>query len=345
MHEISEPNEYDARLASLSVSGDLMALVLDYLESENAADATLASRARLQGQVRLTFAQWWQWLDDLQAAYPYTSVALELAKRVAPEHLGVIGYLTLAAGSVLEAFQHFERYQRLLYEGPAVRLEMREGMAGLVWDTAYGGSSKHSDCVIHGGLITFLRRMTGRAELNLIRTDVIWADVPDCEAYLAHTGGTMNTSASANAVWFPAEVLMLPLVQAHGGVVERLQEAASQALQSLPDADGVVAAVRRLLVSGLPQGKGDQVAVARQLAMSERTLLRRLRDSGVSFRALQTAVRMELAQRYLRDRHLTLSEIALLLGYSEQAAFSRAFKTALGLPPGEWQRRHASMNR
>ena len=332
--------ERDDRLAALSVSGDLISLLLDFLSEQGADGSLLAQRLRLVGQARrLTFAEWWRWLDELQMHFAGQPVAVELARRVAPEHLGVIGYLALSSGTVLEAFQHFERYQRLLYEGPGARIEIRDGLAGIIWDNQYGGSSRYSDEVIHGGLVTFLRRMTRRSDLMLRRTDIIWQDLPDRQAYLNHVGGELKSWATNNALWFEASYLMLPL-SPDEGAAQRLQQAADQALHSLPDESGVLATVRRILVEALPRGGGSQQEVANALAMSERTLLRRLSSCGVSFRSLQTAVRMELAQSYLRERHLTLSEVALLLGYSEQAAFNRAFKASMGVPPGEWQRRH-----
>ena len=73
------------------------------------------------------------------------------------------------------------------------------------------------------------------------------------------------------------------------------------------------------------------------LNMSERTLFRRLQDQGLNFKQLQSQIRMQLAREYLADARLTQSEIALLLGYSEQSAFNRAFKRETGMTPRQFQ--------
>ena len=53
--------------------------------------------------------------------------------------------------------------------------------------------------------------------------------------------------------------------------------------------------------------------------------------------------RQQLAQAYLADSALQLGEIALLLGYSEQSAFNRAWRQWTGTTPLQWRRRHAGM--
>ena len=72
--------------------------------------------------------------------------------------------------------------------------------------------------------------------------------------------------------------------------------------------------------------------------METRSLQRRLADQGMTFQGLLDETRRHLAEAYLRDERLDLAEIALLLGYSEQSAFTRAFRTWTGLPPAQWLR-------
>ena len=75
------------------------------------------------------------------------------------------------------------------------------------------------------------------------------------------------------------------------------------------------------------------------MAMSSRTLHRRLEERQLIFKQLLQKTRQQLAQQYLKEGRLTLSEIALLLGYSEQSAFTRAFKVWLGETPLRFQKR------
>jgi len=69
------------------------------------------------------------------------------------------------------------------------------------------------------------------------------------------------------------------------------------------------------------------------LNMSSRNLARKLADEGQSFKGLLTEVRRELAEKYIRDRSLTLTEISFLLGFAEMSSFSRAYKGWSGSSP------------
>ena len=82
----------------------------------------------------------------------------------------------------------------------------------------------------------------------------------------------------------------------------------------------------------------DLPSVAKRLSMSPRTLQRRLGEAGYSFGILLCEMRLELAQRYLHW-DIPLSHVALQLGYSEQSAFTRAFKKWTGSTPAEYRRR------
>ena len=73
--------------------------------------------------------------------------------------------------------------------------------------------------------------------------------------------------------------------------------------------------------------------IARRLAMSERTLHRRLAEKEVSFRTQVDLTRRELAENMLGQSSYSLSEVAFLTGFSEQSAFNRAFKRWQGQTP------------
>ncbi len=93
--------------------------------------------------------------------------------------------------------------------------------------------------------------------------------------------------------------------------------------------------VRRLLWLSSPPP--DRAEVARMLALSPRTLARRLAAEGTSYGALQREVRFARARELLRDRSRSLAEIAAALGFSDPGAFSRAFKAWTGEPPSAWR--------
>lgn len=91
--------------------------------------------------------------------------------------------------------------------------------------------------------------------------------------------------------------------------------------------------VRASLLEGLPAGEVGMDSVARRLALSKRTLQRRLEDEGTSFQDVLRSTRESLAVHYLQRTALPVGEISFLLGFEEPNSFYRAFGEWMGRTP------------
>lgn len=92
-----------------------------------------------------------------------------------------------------------------------------------------------------------------------------------------------------------------------------------------------------VIVSNLSTATMTLEGVAARLAMTPRTLQRRLAKSGKTFSVLVDEARMVAAERYLADENLSLGEISFLLGYKEPSTFHKAFRRLKGVSPGTWR--------
>ena len=99
----------------------------------------------------------------------------------------------------------------------------------------------------------------------------------------------------------------------------------------------LVQQVRSQISQSLSEGVPTISDTARQLGMSGRTLQRRLSEQGYSFQTLVDESRRQLSERLLQETDYSLSEIALMTGYSEQSAFTRAFKRWAGQTPRSYR--------
>ncbi len=106
-------------------------------------------------------------------------------------------------------------------------------------------------------------------------------------------------------------------------------------MKDLPPVIGETSSlVQNEITSRLSFSAPTQDDIAKTLGMSISTLGRKLTKEGTSFKQLLRDIRARLAEQYLDDPKLSLSEIAFALGYSDQAAFTNAYKTWTGQSPG-----------
>jgi AraC-like DNA-binding protein len=94
--------------------------------------------------------------------------------------------------------------------------------------------------------------------------------------------------------------------------------------------DRVHHAMRALLAEGL---RPDSDSVGRKLAMSSRTLQRKLAEDGTNFRSERDSVACQTAEALLSNPSLKIEAIARSVGFSELAAFSKAFRRWKGYSP------------
>lgn len=118
-----------------------------------------------------------------------------------------------------------------------------------------------------------------------------------------------------------------------------LSERADALLAALKRETTLRAKVERTLMSILHTGDASMDLVADKLGMGRRTLLRRLKEEGTTFERVLDDLRRTLALDYLAGKKVSVNECAYLVGFSDPAAFSRAFKRWTGMSPGEARRK------
>lgn len=129
-----------------------------------------------------------------------------------------------------------------------------------------------------------------------------------------------------------------PSASASSELLRVLEQHADVMVSTLRHAEPVKQRVVRVLTEELRGADPSLANVARRLGLSERTLQRRLRDEGSSFADVLDETRKHVAGQYMQKKGFALTEIAYLLGFSEQSAFSRAFQRWHGLPPSRYLR-------
>lgn len=133
-----------------------------------------------------------------------------------------------------------------------------------------------------------------------------------------------------------------PFPHADASLLPILAQSANAVLAANVGEQSVDYQVRRAVAASLRSGEVSIERIAMRLGTSARTIQRRLKDRGKSFKDLVAETRLALSQRYLEHSSMSLTDTALLLGYSDLSAFSRAFRRWTGISALEFRRRAAA---
>ena len=153
--------------------------------------------------------------------------------------------------------------------------------------------------------------------------------------HAALLGAPVTFACSAAGLEIPMAAWRAPLRRADPALQETLRQLARR-LDLGGEADDLEVALRARLRTMLPEGKADAASVARTLGLSERTMNRRLREIGKSWRGVLDGFREAEAERLLASGRAGLADVAFRLGFSDQTAWNRAFRRWKGMSPTEW---------
>ena len=157
----------------------------------------------------------------------------------------------------------------------------------------------------------------------------------DQAPYRRHFRAPVRFNQESATIVFPARDLDLRIA----GADPLLRAMLEERIQQLKGAQGSEFSddIRRLLRTRLTSNHCSADDIAHLLTMHRRTLSRRLKGSGMGYRAITNEIRFEIARQLLTDTQVPLAQIAAALGYSEASAFTRAFRRWSGQTPTAWR--------
>ena len=264
---------------------------------------------------------------------------LHVGERVKLGTYTVYGLILLSCRDFGQAFEQTMRYEQLAHDLGRSTLQVNGVLANYTWHSNYPAQCRHLVDSVFAGIRVFGNWLAGAtlppAELSLMHDG---GDPVGYAEYMRVFGALPRFNATANVAQFEASLLAWPVPNADVSLYPVLQQHAEQLLrQRAAPAAGIVAQVHDAIVRRLSQGQVRVAIVAEELDLAPRTLQRKLADAGSSFQQVLDEARFALARDYLRQPGLSLVDIAFLLGYQEQSAFSHAFREWSGLNPGAWR--------
>jgi AraC-like DNA-binding protein len=271
-------------------------------------------------------------------------LGLLIGERAGIDVLGVVGRLAIRAADLGSALRSIVLYLHLHDRGGVPGLSVSSDRAAFGY-TVYQPNVTGADYVYDAALLiasNILKALAGPG-LQLSEVCLTRSQPDDIAPYRERFRSRLRFDAEHNAVVFPASWLEHPLggadVRLHRQIMAEIAALESRSAGDL--AAQLQRALRRLLVSGASQRETSMEQISALFGIHRRTLNRRLRARGTSFKALIDAARYDAARQLLRDTRLPVADIAAVLDYAEVSAFGHAFQRWSGTSPAAWRRMQA----
>lgn len=257
---------------------------------------------------------------------------LQVVAQVRPSTFHVIGYSMSCSASLGRALQRFSQYCRLISDSTTASLTESGDHVTLEFHFDTGGSPPIYQTVntVLASVVGFLRWIVNE-EFNPVSVRLRHGAGEQPEKLEHFFSCPIFFDQPQTCLVFEKEALSKRVMSSDEELASLLDGVADRFLEQRM-ADRFSVRVRDLMISLLPDEVPTKARVAQLLSMTERTLLRRLKTESTTFSGVLRQLRMELSFEYLR-RGMHLSEVAYLLGFSDQGTFSRAFKGWTGRRP------------
>jgi AraC-like DNA-binding protein len=308
------------------------------------AELQLSYHALVDQNTRLTPDQGRALAIALRRALPATShleaLGLRAAERFVAADADLLGYIMSHSASPLDAAHALQRHMRLLGDSADYRVDIEADRVELSFGLL-GGRQMVPDGP-EFVVAAFFRLLRDGSRGRTCPVEVRLPRQPPRrpEVYRRFFGAPVSFGAEVGALVYEHASMLVPFQEHDLRLVRILTQHAEALLAQLPPTDSLRERVRALIVEGLVHGQLGLHHVAWRCGLGERTLRRRLEESGTSYRALVDEVRKERALALL-EHDSNVAWVAQSLGFSDSTAFARAFRRWTGSLPHEHVRRTA----
>ena len=263
------------------------------------------------------------------------------ALRYPLQYTGLAGHVTLHAPTVGDGCTAFARYYSLVADCSRVTLAIVGEQAKFsyqVTDATIAPRRQDAECMV-AILLSWLRDNLG-ADFS---PDEVWfehaqpAGVAELSRIFA-ARSPLRFDQPENALLFPRVHLEAKVRAADDELHQLLKARVEELLRKKEHVPGLIASVRDTICSTLDESLPTLESVAELLKLGPRTLQRRLREAGRTFHQVLEEARHDLALRHLANQDLTVTDVALRLGYADASAFNRAFRRWTGTAPSAHRR-------
>jgi AraC-like DNA-binding protein len=290
---------------------------------------------------RIPTSTWDALTLDAASQIPDPAFGLLASRCWHPSNLGALGYAWLTSSTLRTGLGRVVRYWRLLGESSTTHLE--ESSDGLTVVLARQSLNPVSSAIAADFILSLLVdmcRMNAGASLRPLSVNLLRKRPKDSQVYRRHFGCAVHFSAEEESFTLSRKDVDRPLPTSNRQLAATLDQILAEQLAHLDKKD-VVARCQAHLLDQLSSGEISEDGMAEELHMSRRTLQRKLAEADLTYQKLVDDTRRDLAMRHLEDPRHSITDVTFLLGFSQQSAFTRAFKRWTGVSPSEYRAQHS----
>lgn len=334
-------------MSNLTTSAGLASGLITFTVQRGADRAALMARAGLRPtdledpDDRLPFETYISLMRAAQDLCADPALALHFGEAVDLAEMSIVGLIMNASATMGDAFAQMQRFGRLtletegLSDGPRFELVLRNGQLWMVDTRADPNAFPELTEAAFARLVCGPRRFL--PEPHVLEVQVTHPAPAWSAEYDRIFQCPVTFSSDWNAMRLDPRIATWPVALQPRYVFGVLTRLADGLLQDLEDQKTFRGRVEAVLLPLLHTGAVSADAVARALGFSRQTLFRKLKAEDATYEQVLDALRQRMALRYLTGARVSVNETAYLVGFSEPAAFSRAFKRWTGKSPREVQ--------
>jgi AraC-like DNA-binding protein len=251
--------------------------------------------------------------------------------------LHALGFALLASSTIRDFCLRLQNFYRLASQNVEFRLQETDEETILAVKLTQPDICGETVDAFAGLLVRLVRAIGERGftpqRVELVRSVPAHGDQP----YKDYFGCEVLFDRPEICICFEQGIIDLPLPGASQELAQLHDRTAMEYLEKL-DRQNITNRVRGLIVDTLSTGQVSKQQIADGINMSTRSLELKLAEENTNFQQVLNSTRQALTEGYMEQSSISITEIAYLLGFSDAANFTRAFKRWTGKSPSEFRK-------
>ncbi len=267
--------------------------------------------------------------------------AVRVGQEMKMDDYGVLGLSWKTCSTVGEIYERSERYFQLLSNTYVFKVEKEGGLSKVfLYRDAYRRGVSLSNEATFSATTVVLKAISERDDILPISVSFKHASPTKLDSHQEAFNCPILFDQPADFMVYKTTDLESRTAKADISINKFLVERVEEETKGIEVTSNKVATdVERLIKDALPSGIPSILQIGEHMGMSSRTLTRRLSDSGLTFRNIVKQTQEKISIDLLKNTSSSVGEIAYQTGFSEQSAFSRAFKQWTGKSPLDYRNR------